>query len=207
MKIYQFLFGIITGILICLLWLNEPEVLPDPDIVQYKRQFIEAMHERFEGKILALEKDNDSLRDKLQQNRFELTESKKRAKNARNKLVHQVEKLKEDSICKAKGDSLETVVLEVFRNIDSTEAFYEHRLSLLENVVAVRDSEIAICTNSYTELKGILEQQVLREQQLTKNLETALKSQRKKIREHKLLAGGMLFLSGVATVLYINSRE
>lgn len=84
---------------------------------------------------------------------------------------------------------------------------YENKVDLTENLVAIRDSEIVICNRSYSQLKDFIDEQARREQKLTEDLNTLLKQQKKKRLQNRLLAGGMLFISGIATTLFIKSRE
>ena len=76
---------------------------------------------------------------------------------------------------------------------------------LMEKMVAVRDTQLLICNQSYREVKDLIREQEQREQQLTENLNLALKQLKQKRFQNRLLAAGMLFVSGIAATLYIKS--
>lgn len=104
-------------------------------------------------------------------------------------------------------DSLKQQTLAYVAWVDSTQSIYESNISQLENMVAIKDSQVVICRASYLQIKGLLDENLERERKLSDDLNTAYKSQRKKVLQNKLLAGGMLILSGIATTLYINANK
>lgn len=76
-------------------------------------------------------------------------------------------------------------------------------ISTLEQIVANRDSSILLFQKSETNMRDLQREQELRNQLLTEELNTAYKSQKKKIRQNKFLAGGLIFISGFTTTLLI----
>ncbi len=76
----------------------------------------------------------------------------------------------------------------------------------MQSMVAIRDSQIELCDQSYRETKDLLLEQSKREQQLTENLNVALKQLKRKRFQNRVLAAGMLFVSGIITTLYIKSK-
>jgi hypothetical protein len=76
----------------------------------------------------------------------------------------------------------------------------------MESMVAIRDSQIEVCDRSYQEAKDLMLEQSKREQQLTENLNVALKQLKRKRFQNRILASGMLFVSGIITTLYIKSK-
>jgi hypothetical protein len=104
-------------------------------------------------------------------------------------------------------DSLKQQTLAYVAWVDSTQSIYETNLVQLQEMVATKDSQIVICSASYAQIKGLLDDNLERERKLTEDLNTAYKSQRRKVLQNKLLAGGMLLLSGIATTLYINANK
>lgn len=104
-------------------------------------------------------------------------------------------------------DSLKEEVSDYVFWVDSTQSDYETTIKQLNNIVAVKDSEIVVCQISYTQLKSISDDNLQRERKLTEDLETAYKQQRKNRIQNKFLAAGFLILTGVTTSLLIKSRQ
>ena len=91
--------------------------------------------------------------------------------------------------------------------VDTTQSNYEKNITQLNNLLAVKDSQIVVCAASYSQLKNITDENLQREQKLTEDLNTAYKQQRKNRIQNKFLAAGFLILSGITTTLLINSRK
>ena len=104
-------------------------------------------------------------------------------------------------------DSLKAQALGFASLVDSTRCIYETTISELQNLAATKDSEIVVCRSSYDALKSITDENLDRERKLTDDLQTAYKVQKRKIIQNKLLAGGILLLSGISTTLYINANK
>lgn len=152
---------------------------------------------------------NDSLKKKLQLANNLLTIHKSLLSSEQNKVVQLANRIKHDTIFKADSaltDSLYSEIAELNANTDSIIKNYEQKNSLMEKMVAVRDTQIMICTHSYKEAKDLIREQEQREEQLTEDLNTALKQLKRKKFQNKLLAAGMLFVSGIAATLYIKSK-
>ncbi|MCD6068916.1 MAG: hypothetical protein K0S33_3742 [Bacteroidetes bacterium] len=84
---------------------------------------------------------------------------------------------------------------------------YEQKLQVDKEVIAVRDSQLVVCNQSYEQVQSLIQQQIQREQELTDQLNIAVKQQRKKRIQNRLLAGGVVFLSGLTTTLLIRSKH
>lgn len=138
-------------------------------------------------------------------------------KSNKNSLLHERQKINEiknttahDSLpCKDRElvDSLTGRIDKLNAITDTMFSIYETKLKLNESVVAVRDSELVVCNSSYRQMQDLVKEQALREKQLTEDLNTVLKQQKKKKFQNRLIAAGMLFISGVATTLLIRSKQ
>lgn len=156
------------------------------------------------------QKQSDSLVQELKKVNSLLIIHKGLLQSERNKVADLTHRLRSDTICKADSlltDSLSTEIALLNNRTDAIISSYERKDSLLQSVVAIRDSAIVICNQSYQQLKDLLREQEKREQQLTDNLNTALKQLKQKRFQNRLLAAGMLFVSGIATTLIIKSRQ
>lgn len=151
----------------------------------------------------------DSLSKKLNAQTFLIGSQKKRLIHFQQKINQLVFQLQTDSI---QGDSLLTdslgiAITDSQIQTDTLIASYERKCQLYDTLLAVRDSQILILNKSYGQLQDFAKEQALREQQLTNDLNTTLKALNRKRNQNRILAGGMLFISGVATTLFIKSRQ
>lgn len=154
-------------------------------------------------------KENDSLKKRLQLANNLLTIHKSLLSSEQSKVIQLANRIKHDTIFQTDSvltGSLYAELADLNANTDSIIKNYEQKDSLMEKMVAVRDSQILICNQSYNEVKELIREQEQREQQLTEDLNTALKQLKQKKFQNKLLAAGMLFVSGIAATLYIKSK-
>ncbi len=157
-----------------------------------------------------LHKQNRLLSGQLKIANAKLSSDKKSLTIARNKIDEIRQTIVHDSVpCKNKDlvDSLTNRIDKLNAITDTMFLIYENKVKLNEDLIAVRDSELVVCNHSYTQMKDLVKGQALREQQLTEDLNRLLKKQKKKKFQNRLIAAGMLFVSGVATTLLIRSKQ
>lgn len=151
---------------------------------------------------------NDSLKQRLKLANNLLTIHKSLLLSERSSVVQLSNRIKHDTIFKTDSVLVDSLCLEIAdlnANTDSLTKDYEQKNKLMEKMVAVRDTQLLICNQSYREVKDLIREQEQREQQLTENLNLALKQLKQKRFQNRLLAAGMLFVSGIAATLYIKS--
>ncbi len=131
-----------------------------------------------------------------------LADSKENLSTERQKVLELTRQLncKGDSLV---VDSLSDEITSVNLTTDSIVRKYEQKDSITLRMVAVRDSQIVLCNQSYNQVKDLVREQEQREIQLTSDLNTALKENKRIRLRNKLLAGAALFIAGLATTLYI----
>jgi uncharacterized protein YxeA len=187
-----------------------------PNIKTSKQQIaqsesqVKLIDENYEQAMLLFKKRNDSLQRELKQTQLKLQAAKVRLDQSQISVLHFANKdTAHESIVQQLSDcdSLKTQVIAFAGIIDSTRDIYECNIMQLQNKVAIRDSELVLCQSSYTEMKNLMDENLERERQLTEDLQTAYKQQRRKAIQSKLLAGGFLLLSGITTTLYLNSKQ
>lgn len=203
--------ALITGLFLSLSTCNTGEkVKPDKSEIikaEVKAESVDNSYNRaFEG----LKTHSDSLQKELSATQSKLKVTKFKLNQSQVALVALAEK-KSDTLSIEQllndCDSLKQQTLAYVAWVDSTQSIYESNISRLENMVAIKDSQVVICRASYLQIKGLLDENLERERKLSDDLNTAYKSQRRKVLQNKLLAGGMLILSGIATTLYINANK
>lgn len=121
--------------------------------------------------------------------------------------------LKEQLQTKLLKDTSQLVYTEIRPVIDSLIEFVQLSdsacdvtISDLESSVANRDSTIRFYIGIESGLRDLQKVQELNTQFLTGQLNTALKNQKKKTRQNKILSGSLLILSGITTALLITQN-
>lgn len=163
----------------------------------------------FEGKIQFLEQ-RDSLKRKLDVATNLLNIHKSLLFSERKRIKLLTSRISGFALLEGDSTIRDSLCLELNTlnaNTDSLISCYEHKDSLMQSMVAIRDTQIELCDKSYSEAKDLILEQSKREQQLTENLNVALKQLKRKRFQNKILAAGMLFISGITTTLYIKSRQ
>jgi hypothetical protein len=178
-------------------------------IVQDQQQ-VNLIDKNYNQSLTLLKQSADSLQEELNQTQWKLKIAKVKLNQSEIAVIHLAKKDTAHETVKEQltdCDSLKQQVLAFTDIMDSTRSIYECNLQQLQNTVAVRDSEIVVCNSSYLQMKNLMEENLQRERQLTDELQTAYKQQRKKALHNKLLAGGFLILSGIAATLFLNAQK
>ena len=182
--------------------LNKNRNIPQTDTLAHSLYRAEKQHEidLYRDKIARLQQQKDSLWFLVDVKKKAFFSTRPKVKLYQSRLEEQLSK--PDSVCldrdtiKRLADSL--IVYQQHADTACVETIHS-----LEQVVANRDSSISIQKLVETNLKDIQRQQDLKAQYLTEQLNTALKAQRKKARQNKLLSGGILLLSGITTAVLL----
>lgn len=203
--------ALITGLFLSLSTCNTGEkVKPDKTEIIKASEKAERIETNYKTAFESLKTHSDSLQKELSATQSKLKVTKFKLNQSQVALVALAEK-KSDTLNVEQllndCDSLKQQTLAYVAWVDSTQSIYESNISQLENMVAIKDSQVVICRASYLQIKGLLDENLERERKLSDDLNTAYKSQRRKVLQNKLLAGGMLILSGIATTLYINANK
>lgn len=203
--------ALITGLFLSLSTCNTGEkVKPDKTEMIKASEKAESIDANYKDAFESLKTHSDSLQKELSFTQSKLKTTKFKLNQSQIALVALAEK-KSDTLSFEQllndCDSLKQQTLAYVAWVDSTQSIYDSNISQLENLVATKDSQVVICQASYLQIKGLLDENLERERKLSEDLNTAYKSQRRKVLQNKLLAGGMLILSGIATTLYINANK
>lgn len=203
--------ALITGLFLSLSTCNTGEkVKPDKTEIIKASEKADGIDNAYNKAFEKLKTHSDSLQKELSATQSKLKATKFKLNQSQVALVALAEK-RSDTLSFEQllndCDSLKQRTLAYVAWVDSTQYIYESNISQLENLVATKDSQVVICRASYSQIKGLLDENLERERKLSDDLNTAYKSQRRKVLQNKLLAGGMLMLSGIATTLYINANK
>jgi len=80
-------------------------------------------------------------------------------------------------------------------------------ISSLNQAVAIRDSQIVMCNRTCQSMYDLQKENQQRQMQLADDLKTALKANRKKRFENKMLTCGLMIMTGITTTLFIKSQQ
>ena len=99
----------------------------------------------------------------------------------------------------------EVVVLNELSN--DQDSLCSLNISSLNQAVAIRDSQIVMCNRTYQSMYDLQKENQQRQMQLADDLKTALKANRKKRFENKMLTCGLMIMTGITTTLFIKSQQ
>jgi hypothetical protein len=210
MKSLKSKLGIIVAALLCVLLIGTcslvqnvrdkvPELPQETILNQWKKEKQE-LQNKYEDQLAELQLANDSLGSVV-------AEKKKSLRIYQRKTSYLEAQLK-TAIAIADSSRLGELHLtplaeNYFAVQNLSDSTCNETIHALEQVVANRDSAVFILRQKENGLREIQKEQELRNQYLTDQLNTAYKEQKRKIRQNKLLAAGLIFLSGFTTTLVI----
>ena len=207
--ILSFCFGLFLGYVLFNKHCKENNIAVVPKIEYAKKELQVIVTDKLIYE-LRFKNAKDSLTKKLSIQNSLLASQKKALVKSQEHLKQLVFQLKTDSFANRDTVLIDSLSFEIQTSQTQTDTLienYERKLKLYNAMVAVRDSELVFANKSFNTLTNFSKEQLIREQQLTNDLNTALKSLRKKRIQNKIWAGGMLFISGIATTLLIKSRQ
>lgn len=189
---------------------TEQTLQPDKEIFTHTEKQVSSLTKHYQQGIALLQKRGDSLQQDLNQTQLKLKVAKLKLQQSKFDVVTLAKKdTTGESVVQQLNDcdSLKEQVLLFTTCVDSTQSDYEMNITQLNNLLAIKDSQMVICAASYSQLKDMTDENLQREQKLTEDLNTAYKQQRNNRVQNKVLAAGFLILSGITTTLFINSRK
>ena len=155
----------------------------------------------YEKELTRLQHDNDSMQVLVTQTKTITSAYRFKAKHFEQQLREAIASVvPKDSLT---VDSISPILDSLIIAHNQSDTACDVTINVLEMMVASRDSSILFHKQIENNLRDIQKEQELRNKYLTDQLNTAFKSQKKKSRQNKLLAGGLLILSGITTSLLL----
>jgi hypothetical protein len=155
----------------------------------------------YENKVSQLQHDVDSLKQVASEGKKSISAYRFKAKHFQQQLKQSIELvIVKDSLTQ---DSILPIFDSLMVSQDQSNSACDTTINALESIVAKRDSSLEFQKQISVNLRDINKEQELRNLQLTSQLNLSFKNQRKKSRQNKILAGGLLILSGITTSLLI----
>lgn len=166
------------------------------------------LNQVYQKNLSDLQTKNDSLKKELKQTAEKLKVSKLKQRLSEQKVLALAQPDTSSSVEDqlSSCDSLRAEVINYVNHVDSTQAHYDTTIVQMQEIITVKDSGLKICETSYEKLKEISEDNLRREQRLTDELQKAVKQNKRKTIQNKILAGGFLLLSGIAATIFINRK-
>lgn len=179
-----------------------PQRHPERDSIalQWKKEKAQ-LQVQYHKQIDNLQTGNDSLQREVVEKKKALASYRVKAKRLKDRLKSVLEN--NDSVY-VRTDSLKPLAYDYFAAQNDNNTSCDSTIKTLEQIIANRDTSIVLFRKSETNIRDLQREQELRNQLLEDELNTAYKAQKKKVRQNKLLAGGLIFISGFATTLLIS---
>jgi hypothetical protein len=170
---------------------------------QIKREKVEKQNliTSYEKRIDKMQKSKDSLLHEVSEKKQSISALRFKVKYFEDQLKESISKTDTQSVNVSEGllDSL--VITE-----NKSDTACDETIHTLEKVVSNRDSVIAFHQQVEINLRAIQKNQELNTTYLTEQLNAALKADRKKTRQNRLLAGGLLILSAFSSALLLTQH-
>lgn len=189
---------------------SKPVVVPSADLQdtiflsQWRREKAERALQtiNYTKQVERLQKQKDSLQKTVDDSKAKISRFRTKAGS----LEKQLQAITSNTIT---GDSVSKkeiapLVDSLVIAGDNSDRSCDETIVLLETIVANRDSSIIFQKQIEANLRDLGKEQELRNKYLTDQLNIAYKAQKRKTRQNKLLAGGLLILSGITTSLLIS---
>lgn len=198
------------GLFLCIIFIGTctmskqvepPDYHPERDSIAilWKKEK-EQLQVQYQNKITRLQSVKDSLQRIVKEKKKTLTLYRDKAGFLEDQLKAAI--VIADSTYELK-DSLLPLATSYFAAQAVNDSVCDSTIITLEQIVANRDSSIVLFKKAEVNMRDLQREQELRNQLLTEELNTAYKEQKKKVRQNKLLAAGLMFISGLTTTLLI----
>jgi hypothetical protein len=202
--------GIIIAAFLCVLVIgtcslvrDTKDKVPQPiqdTMLSYWKKEKQQLQLKYEGQITALEASKDSLQTLVTEKKKALFVYRRKAAILEDQLRQAITKVDSSRVFQ---DSLSPLANEYFDTHSQADSSCDSIVRSLEQIAANRDSAIVIFRQKENVSRELQKEQELRNQILTEQLKTAYKEQKRKVKQNKLLAVGLIFLSGLTTSVLI----
>jgi hypothetical protein len=208
-------FIILIAVISCCILLDtcsdkRKTVKPQQTELNHAIALVNGIENQYKEALITVKMHNDSLQKELTKTKELLTITKLKQAQSKNTVLRSARK---DTIGKnpreqlADCDSLKAQVIAYVNIVDSTQCLYEKNISELHQVIDSKDEEIALCNTAYSDLKSSTEESFKREQHLINDLKKAYKKERRKNFFNKLLGVGVIVLTAISGLLYVNATH
>jgi hypothetical protein len=170
---------------------------------QWRREKVEKQNliTSYERRIDKMQRTKDSLLQVVSEKKQNISALRFKVKYFEDQLKESISKTGTQSV-NVSENLLDSLVI----TENKSDTACDETIHTLEKVVSNRDSVIAFHQQVEINLRDVQKNQELNTTYLTEQLNTALKSDRKKARQNRLLAGGLLILSAFSSALLLTQH-
>lgn len=180
---------------------------PDKSLLSYletEKQVNETKIGYFQRQLNVLNRQNDSLKAEVQKSDRQLNVSFEKAKDLEARLMQKLQ----DTALVLLPDSLFPIADSLSIAVAQEHSSCEEAIADLQRELVNRDSTISVQRQMAGALRDLQKEQAIQNEELTRQLDTAFKTLRKKNRQNKIIVGGTLILSGISnSLLLIHSMK
>lgn len=163
-----------------------------------------ALVESYDQKIGRLQQVRDSLWFLVSVKKVQMADSRQKTQEVKSQLQRTIERQDSNQVVR---DSIKPLVDSLVIAQAKNDSLCDETVKDLENVVANRDSSISYSKLVEINLKNLNKEQELKNQDLTQQVNQIFKEQKRQTRHKKILAGCVLFLTGITTAILISHRS
>ena len=199
----QLFTAFIIGMIVCFFAVKSCENKPQQvDVKKIKKEIkssgdsAETLHQNFIKEKQVFQRVADSL----------TTENKKLS--VKLQIAHSLLKKQQTLVVSnIPCDSLRKDVVVLNNLSNSEDSLCNLNIATLNQAVALRDSQIVVCNRNAESMFDLQRENQRRQEQLANDLNTALKANKKKRFENKMLTCGLMIMAGITTSLFIKSQQ
>jgi hypothetical protein len=197
-------------ITICTSWLTWiclwPSACNDPTPVPNQSENMKAEHvtlvAKYEQKINAYKIKEDSLQRELSETKQKLFTYRKASLQNKKTVEKRIANRPIDTILLvADCDSLRNEVRDYIHSVQQEDSLQQQTIDQQQELIAVKDTAISECNESFNELSRLTEKSISQQQELENRLQKAEKKLKRKAVYNRILAGTTLALVGVTAIL------
>jgi hypothetical protein len=163
----------------------------------------------YTAEIIRLSQENDSLKSEIAVRKQMLLIARSQVSATKNEVVRLIvkEKTVRDTVLKVVYcDSLQRQVDSLLTREATQDSLCERQIVCYAREVQSRDSALAVCQKSFSDLKSVVGNSFEQEKELTDQLNEANGKLRRRTVEGRLLSAVMLIISGIAASTFIIHR-
>jgi chromosome segregation ATPase len=165
------------------------------------------IEQKYSEQIRVLTHENDSLRHEIDIRRRDLIKTRQVliALESKTKQIQIKIRTVRDTVMKVVYcDSLQTEVDSLVTEMNHRDSVCQEETAALNSLIKNKDSTITISQKSYSDLKSIMENSFDQQKALSDQLSEAGKQLKRKTLGSRILAAGVLILSGITAASFIH---
>lgn len=185
---------------------SKTEVTQSMEKINQLQNKLNSIDKNYKMEIQHFEKKNDSLQNEVKKTETALMEEKKKVLLLRGNAITLANRVITATDTAQKLKDCDTLAIEVKNLITESnvkDSLCDEEINGLKAIVENRDSVLTVCEKSYLSIKTVADSSIQQQQLLTAQLQIADKHFKKAKFKNKILAAGVMILSGVTASLLL----